>query len=41
MIIKNELSNLIDIKRQNEGPFKPGLIEKYYKIYQEMLENQT
>ena len=39
MIIKNELSNLIDIKRKNEGPFKPGVIEKYYEIYQKMQKN--
>ncbi len=39
MIIKTELSNLIDIKRKNEGPFTPGLIEKYYKIYQKMTKN--
>lgn len=37
MIIKYELSNLIDIKRKNGGPFKPGLVEKYYKIYREIM----
>ena len=37
-IIKQELSNLINMKRKNEGPFKKGLVEEYYKIYQEMLK---
>ncbi len=36
MIIKNELSNLIEMKRHNEGPFEPNLINKYYEIYQKM-----
>lgn len=36
MIIKSELSNLINMKRKNEGPFKIGLIENYYKSYQKL-----
>ncbi len=36
LIIKTELSNLIEIKRRNEGPFTPGLISKYYAIYKKI-----
>ena len=35
-IIKSELSSLIAIKRENKGPFTPGLIEKYFEIYQKI-----
>lgn len=34
MIIKNELTELIEMKKRNEGPFSPEIIKKYYKIYQ-------
>lgn len=33
LIIKNELSNLIEMKRKNEGPFEPNLVNKYFEIY--------
>jgi len=33
MIIKNELTNLIDMKRLEKGPFEKGIIKKYYNIY--------
>ena len=36
-IVKNELSYLIDRKREESGPFQPNMIEKYY----EMFENIT
>ncbi len=36
LIIKNELSNLIEMKRRNEGPFAPNVIDEYYKKYQEL-----
>ena len=36
MIIKEELSNLINMKRLNKGPFAKGLMEKYYQIYQSL-----
>ncbi len=39
MIIKSELSKLINMKRENIGPFKPGLINKYYEKYQELKRN--
>ena len=32
-IIKDELSELIEMKRKNIGPFAPGTIEKYYEMY--------
>lgn len=38
MIVKNELSNLIEMKRKNEGPFEYGLVKKYYEVYQKLLE---
>ncbi len=38
LIIKSELSSLIELKRANEGPFTPGLIGKYYQIYQDLIK---
>lgn len=38
-IVKNELSYLIDKKRSLEGPFQPGIIEKYYKLYENVKKN--
>ena len=32
-IIKRELTELIDMKRKNLGPFNPGVVEKYYEMY--------
>ena len=40
MIIKNELSRLIEMKRNNEGPFQPGIIKKYYDLYKKMEKIQ-
>lgn len=37
MIVKNELSNLIDMKKRNEGPFEKGTISKYYDIYKKLV----
>ena len=39
LIIKSELSNLIELKRKNAGPFEVGLISKYYKIYKDLEKN--
>lgn len=39
MIIESELSSLIELKRKNAGPFEYGLVEKYYKLYQDLKEN--
>lgn len=36
MIIKSELSNLIEMKRANIGPFEPKIISKYYDIYKKL-----
>ena len=33
LIIKKELSELIEMKRNNLGPFTPGVVEKYYKTF--------
>lgn len=36
MIARNELSYLIGLKRNNEGPFQAGIVEKYYDIYEKV-----
>ena len=33
-IVKSELSYLIEKKRAEDGPFQPGIIEKYYELYE-------
>lgn len=33
LIIKSELSSLIDMKREEKGPFAKGIVEKYFNIY--------
>ena len=38
IILKNELSSLIEMKRKNEGPFSPGIVEKYYQKYKNLTE---
>ncbi len=35
VILKQELTNLIDLVRKKEVPFQPGVVEKYCKMYQE------
>ena len=37
-IVHSELDSLINMLKMKEGPFKPGEIDKYYKIYKELLE---
>lgn len=36
LILKSELSKLIELKRANEGPFKVGLVNEYYDIYKKL-----
>lgn len=36
LIVKSELSNLIELKKANMGPFEEGLVKKYYEKYQEI-----
>lgn len=38
-IVKDELSQLIEKKRNNEGPFASGVVEKYYDIYEKIKNN--
>ncbi len=38
-IVKSELSYLIEKKRANEGPFEPGIVEKYYEVYEKIKKN--
>ncbi len=40
LIVKNELSNLIEMKRKSEGPFDKREIKKYYDIYKEIIKKQ-
>lgn len=35
-ILKSELTYLIERKRAETGPFTPGVVDKYYKIYEEI-----
>lgn len=37
-IVKNELSNLIEIVRKKENPFNEETINKYYKKYNDLLK---
>ena len=39
MILKRELTELIDMKKQKKEPFLPETIEKYYKIYKNIKKN--
>ena len=39
MILKRELSDLIEMKKQKIEPFKPEIIEKYYEIYKNIKKN--
>ncbi len=36
MILKQELNNLIDLKKHNIGPFENGVVEKYYEKYKKI-----
>ncbi len=38
-ILKRELTNLIDMKKQKKEPFLPETIEKYYEIYKNIKKN--
>ena len=40
MILKKELSNLIDMKRHNVGPFAKGIVENYYLQYQKLKKSK-
>ena len=40
MILKKELSNLIDIKRHNVGTFAKGIVENYYLQYQKLKKSK-
>ena len=39
-IVRSELTNLIEMKRKNEGPFEPGIVEKYFELYKEVSKNR-
>ena len=36
LVLRSELSKLIDLKRKNNGPFNKETIDKYYQIYKEL-----
>ena len=37
IILKKELTKLIEMKRNNLGPFTPGLIQEYYEKYEKLI----
>ena len=39
MILKRELTSLIEMKKNNEGPFNKELIESYYQKYEQLIKN--
>ncbi len=38
VILKNELTSLIEMKRKNEGPFNTEIINKYYEKYLDLIK---
>ena len=38
IIIKSELSSLIDMKKMKKGPFAENFIKKYYEIYKNLIK---
>ena len=41
IVLRDELTNLIDVARNKEVPFNEGTIEKYYEKYLELVEENT
>lgn len=41
LILKEELTNLINMVRLKEGPFAPNVISTYYNMYKELTEKIT
>ena len=39
MILKRELSSLIEMKKNDEGPFNKELINNYYEKYEQLINN--
>lgn len=39
IILKRELTSLIEMKKNNEGPFNKELIESYYEKYEQLIKN--
>ena len=37
MILKRELSDLIELKKNKQGPFADGIVEKYYEMYKKII----
>ena len=35
-IIENELSNLIEMKKSQKGPFKPNIVLDYYQKFKQL-----
>ena len=36
LIIKREMNDLIEMAKNKQGPFEPGIIDKYYEIYRNL-----
>lgn len=39
MILKRELTSLIEMKKNNTGPFNKDLIHSYYEKYEQLIKN--
>lgn len=39
-IVKYELSNLIELKKENCPPFQESLVQKYYQMFQKIKKNK-
>ena len=39
-IVKYELSNLIELKKNNIGPFEEGIIKKYYELFKKIKKSE-
>ena len=36
LVIRSELTELIEMKRAQKGPFEPGIVTKYYEMYENL-----
>lgn len=37
IVVKNGLDALVELKKNNLGPFQEGVVEKYYNLYQSLI----
>ena len=41
IIVQDSLNRLIKMKENNSAPFQKELIEKYYKMYKELMNTEN